>query len=85
LNISKITFYLLFSSAAKRTWTSCQRCLPAYKKVIRSVASGSNRRDPSLSPISTISPPIDPECLSQPFGVLIVSADKHGLLAARGL
>jgi hypothetical protein len=24
-----------------------------------------------------------PECLSQPFGVFIVSADKHGLLAAR--
>jgi hypothetical protein len=24
-----------------------------------------------------------PECLSQPFGVSIVSVDKHGLLAAR--
>jgi hypothetical protein len=56
---------------------------PSLQKVIMSLVSGSDRRNPLLSPLSTISQGNDPESLSQSFGVFLVSADKHGRLAAR--
>ncbi|HEY6756803.1 MAG TPA: hypothetical protein VI037_05385 [Nitrososphaera sp.] len=51
---------------------------PSPQKGIMSLASDSDRRDPSLPLVSTVYQPNDPECLSQSFGLFIVSADKHG-------
>jgi phage terminase small subunit len=52
-------------------------------KVIMSLASGSDRRNPLLHPMSTISREMIQNASHLLFGVSLVSADKHGRLAAR--
>jgi hypothetical protein len=52
-------------------------------KVILSLASDSDRRNPLLPPISTISREMVQNTSHSLFGVFLASEDKHGSLAAR--